>query len=112
MDLKPKRLVGGLLFPEGPRWHDGRLWISDMGAHKVIAVDMQGRSEVIVEMDDRPSGLGWLPDGSLLISSMSDRKVLRLDSGGLSVHAGSWLSALAGGAEVRMMGAIQGRIHG
>jgi sugar lactone lactonase YvrE len=87
MDLKPKRLVDGLLFPEGPRWHDGRLWISDMEAHKVIAVDSQGRAEVIVELDDRPSGLGWLPDGSLLISSMVDRKLLRLDLGGLSVFA-------------------------
>ena len=87
MDLTPKRLVDGLLFPEGPRWHDDRLWISDMGSQKVVAVDMQGRVEVIVEIDDRPSGLGWLPDGSLLIASMADRKVLRLDSGALTVYA-------------------------
>jgi sugar lactone lactonase YvrE len=87
VDLTPKRLVDGLLFPEGPRWHDGRLWISDMEAQKVITVDLQGRSEVIVELDDRPSGLGWLPDGSMLIISALQRKLLRLDSGALSVYA-------------------------
>jgi sugar lactone lactonase YvrE len=58
-----------------------------MGAQRVVAVNLDGRSEVIVELDDRPSGLGWLPDGSLIISMMTQRKVLRLDSGSLTVHA-------------------------
>ena len=86
-------LVDGLAFPEGPRWHDGRLWFSDMHFHRVVAVDLQGNTETIVEVPQQPSGLGWLPDGRLLVVSMTDRKLLRLDPGGLVEHAD--LSALA-----------------
>ena len=84
-ELKP--LLEGLVFPEGPRWHDGRLWFSDMHAHKVRAVDLNGRAEDIVEAPACPSGLGWLPDGTLLIVSMTDRKLLRFKSGHLETHA-------------------------
>ncbi len=80
-------LVDGLAFPEGPRWHDGRLWFSDMHFQRVVAVDMQGNTETIVEVPERPSGLGWLPDGRLLVVSMTDRKLLRLDPEGLVEHA-------------------------
>jgi sugar lactone lactonase YvrE len=77
-------LLDGLVFPEGPRWRDGVLWFSDMHARRVMTVDAAGRSEVIVEVPNCPSGLGWLPDGRLLVVSMNDRKLLRLDPGGLS----------------------------
>jgi sugar lactone lactonase YvrE len=81
-------LLGGLGFAEGPRWHDGRLWISDMGAARVVAVDLDGRAEVVLEVPTRPSGLGWLPDGRLLVVSMRDRRVLRLEPDGeVVVHA-------------------------
>ena len=81
-------LVDGLTFPEAPRWHDGRLWFSDMGAARVMAVDLEGRAEVVLEVAARPSGLGWLPDGRLLVVSMGDRRVLRREAGGeLVVHA-------------------------
>lgn len=81
-------LVDGLAFPEGPRWHDGRLWFSDMHAHVVQAVDpATGEVETIVEVPQCPSGLGWLPDGTLLVVSMEDRKVLRFDGASLSEHA-------------------------
>ena len=43
----PRPLVDGLTMPESPRWHDGRLWLSDMGAREVVAVDLDGRSEVV-----------------------------------------------------------------
>ena len=76
-------LLNGLVFPEGPRWHEGRLWFSDMHAHEVVAVDMDGNRETIVEVPQQPSGLGWLPDGRLLVVSMVDRKLLRLDPDGL-----------------------------
>ena len=59
-----KVLLDKLAFPEGPRWHDGKLYFSDMHAHKVIAVDMNGKTETICEVPNRPSGLGWLPDGT------------------------------------------------
>ncbi|GAB4325330.1 MAG: SMP-30/gluconolactonase/LRE family protein [Dehalococcoidia bacterium] len=80
-------LLDGLTFPEGPRWHDGRLWFSDFFSHRVIAVDLQGRAETIVEVPGQPSGLGWLPDGRLLVVSMTDRKLMRLEPGGLVEHA-------------------------
>lgn len=80
-------LLDGLCFPEGPRWHDGRLWFSDMHAQRVIALTPEGDGEVIVETPDWPSGLGWLPDGRLLIVAMRERKLLCFDGHGLSTHA-------------------------
>ena len=76
-------LVDGLCFPEGPRWHEGRLWFSDMHAQQVLAVDAGGRVETIAAVPEDPSGLGWLPDGRLLVVSMRDRRLLRLDPDGL-----------------------------
>jgi sugar lactone lactonase YvrE len=81
-------LLGGLGFAEGPRWHEGRLWFSDMGAGHVVAVDLDGHAEVVAEVPGRPSGLGWLPDGRLLVVSMRDRRVLRREpTGALVEHA-------------------------
>ena len=80
-------LLSGLGFAEGPRWHEDRLWFSDMGTARVMAVDLEGRAQEMAEVPQRPSGLGWLPDGSLLIVSMGDRRVLRLVGGTLEVHA-------------------------
>ena len=76
-------LLDNLTFPECPRWHDGRLWFSDMHDRKVWPSTEEGQAEVIVETPDMPAGLGWLPDGRLLVVSMIDRKLLRLDPGGL-----------------------------
>jgi sugar lactone lactonase YvrE len=86
-------LVNNLCFGEGPRWHDGRLYFSDMHAHTVNALDPSGRVEVLAEVAESPSGLGWLPDGRMLIVSMHDRKLLRLEGKALKVHAD--LSSLA-----------------
>ena len=81
-------LIDGLRFGEGPRWHDGRLWLSDMHDRKVLAVDETGGVETIVTLaDDEPSGLGWLPDGRLLIVSMRKRQLLCFNGGVLSVFA-------------------------
>jgi sugar lactone lactonase YvrE len=82
-----KVLLDKLAFPEGPRWHGGKLYFSDMHAHKVMTVDLNGKTETICEVPNRPSGLGWLPDGRMLIVSMTDRKLMRLDRDGLKVHA-------------------------
>lgn len=83
MSRTPEVLVSDLAFPEGPRWRDGRLWFSDMHSEVVLAVDLEGNLERIVEVPEQPSGLGWLPDGRLLIVSMKDRRLMRLDPEGL-----------------------------
>jgi sugar lactone lactonase YvrE len=84
--MEPRLLLDGLAFPEGPRWHDGRLWFSDVHVGDVIAVDLHGAAEVIVHVPSLPSGLGWLPDGTLLIVSVENRQVLRLDGKETGVH--------------------------
>lgn len=82
--LQTRILADGLQFPEGPRWHDGKLWFSDMHTGRVMTVDTKGRLETIAMVPGSPSGLGWLPDGRLLIVSMTDRRLLRLDKTGLT----------------------------
>jgi sugar lactone lactonase YvrE len=82
MSNEGRVVLEGLSFPEGPRWHDGRFWFSDMHSHVVVAVDEDGNREDIVEVKNRPSGLGWLPDGRLLVVSMTDRRLLRLELDG------------------------------
>ena len=71
-------LAEGFHFLEAPRWRDGRLWVSDFYGHRVLSMREDGsdlRTEAYVP--EQPSGLGWLPDGRLLVVSMRDRKVLR-----------------------------------
>ena len=81
-------LLSGIYFGEGPRWRDGRLWFSDFYAHAVSSVSPAGDVRVEVEIDDQPSGLGWMPDGSLLIVGMTKRQVLRrFPDGTMEVHA-------------------------
>jgi sugar lactone lactonase YvrE len=81
-------LADGIYFGEGPRWRDGRLWFSDFYAHAVKSVSLAGDLRTEFEIDDQPSGLGWMPDGSLLVVSMTKRQVLRRTSdGAISLHA-------------------------
>ena len=88
LELKPDHtLTDSLKFPEGPRWRDGRLFVSDMGSQRVVAISPDGESETVVDVPESPSGLGWLPDGRLLIASMNDRKLFRLEAGRLVEHA-------------------------
>jgi sugar lactone lactonase YvrE len=78
----------GLALGESPRWHDGRLWFSDWGAQEVVAVDLEGKSEVIVRVPSFPFCIDWLPDGRLLILSGRDRLLLRREpDGSLVTHA-------------------------
>ena len=87
-------LAEGFYFGEGPRWRDGRLWFSDFYAHAVMSVSPAGDLRTEFEIDDQPSGLGWMPDGSMLIVSMTRRQVLRRSlEGVITVHAD--LSGLA-----------------
>jgi sugar lactone lactonase YvrE len=83
-------LVAGRYFCEGPRWHDDRFWFSDFYAHEICSVGLDGdvRVEVSIGADERPSGLGWLPDGRLLYVAMLSRSVMRREhDGSVVVHA-------------------------
>jgi len=95
MSLETSVLIDGLGFGESPRWHDGKLWFSDILARQVMTVDLEGKAETVVEVPGRPSGLGWLPDGRLLVVSMTDSRLLRLDPDGLAEMAN--LRGLASG---------------
>jgi sugar lactone lactonase YvrE len=74
----------GFVFGEGPRWHDGRLWFSDPAGGQVLALDPDGALKVVVRTE-HPSGLGWLPDGTLLVSVLFSPRILRVDDGEVSV---------------------------
>lgn len=88
MGRQTRVLTGGIYFGEGPRWREGRLWFSDFYAHAVKSVSLAGDLRIEVEVDDRPSGLGWAPDGSLLIVSQVKRQLLRRSADGrIAVHA-------------------------
>lgn len=75
-------LIDGLIFPEGPRWHDGALYFSDMHGRAVWRVTPGGTSSKVSGFRGEVSGLGWLPDGTMLVVSMMDRLLLRLTPDG------------------------------
>jgi sugar lactone lactonase YvrE len=103
-------ILDGLAFPEGPRWHDDRLWFSDQHDRRVVAMTVDGVAETIVDVPQQASGLGWLPDGRLLVVSMLDRKVMRLEpDGAFVVHAD--LFALAPGSCNDMVVDARGRAY-
>jgi len=87
MKYQRRLLVDELVFPEGPRWYEGKLWFSEMNAQQVKTVDLTGKVDVIVTVPGSPSGLGWLPDGTLLIVSMLKRQLLKLTSDKLELVA-------------------------
>jgi sugar lactone lactonase YvrE len=82
--LEVTPLLDGLTLGEGPRWHDGKLWFSDVYADRVVSLAEDGAPTVEVETE-RPSGLGWLPDGRLLISILGAARLERVDEGGVTV---------------------------
>jgi sugar lactone lactonase YvrE len=80
--------LSGLYFGECPRWHDGRLWYSDFFDHAVFSVSSEGERRTEVDFDGEPAGLGWLPDGRLLINSRLDRAIFRREADGSLVRHG------------------------
>lgn len=90
--LSTRIVAEGLVFGEGPRWHDGRLWVSDMLGGKVMALDENGRLEEIAAVPQGASGLGWLPDGRMIVVSMGDAKLLAFKNGVGEVYADLSLS--------------------
>ena len=84
-----RTVLDGLSFAEGPRWHDDALYFSDMHAHRIMRMTEDGSTQVVAEvLDDDPSGLGWLPDGRLLIVAMETQTVRRVEpDGSVVIHA-------------------------
>jgi sugar lactone lactonase YvrE len=106
-----RTVVADRAFLECPRWHDGRIWTSDLYLHEVISIGSDGGVDIEARLpDDEPSGLGWLPDGRLLITSMGKAQILRREADGtLVVHAD--LSALATGKLNDMVVASDGTAY-
>lgn len=80
-------LLEGLAFPEAPRWHEEQLWFSDLTARRIMRVGLDRKVKTFAQVPGQPSGLGWSPDGKLLAVSMTDRRLLRFESGGPVVVA-------------------------
>ena len=85
---EPRILLTGLSFGESPRWHDDRLWVCDWGAQELIAVDLDGRSEVVERVPSFPFCIDWLPDGRLLIVNAAAGALQRREpDGSIVTHA-------------------------
>src|SRR5262245_37298446 len=91
---EPRVLKSDLAFPESPRWHDGRLWVSDWGTQEIRAVDLEGRSDVVARVESLMC-IAHLPDGRLLAVSSAERRLLRREPDGSLVTHGD-LGALGG----------------
>ena len=87
MTAHPTQLLDGLAFPEGPRWSEGKLWFSDLRNLTVTTVGLDGSHQEVLRLEDSPSGIGFLPDGTPIIVSMNDRKLLRMVGGRVELHA-------------------------
>lgn len=107
---EPEVLVDDLVFAEGPRWHADKLWFSDMHGHEVKTLDLSGNVDLVAEVPNKPSGLGFLPDGRLLIASMEDRKLLRLETDRTLVEHAD-LTGYASGPINDMIVDVQGRAY-
>lgn len=89
MTRETTTILRDLSYLEGPRWHDGRIWVADFYTHQVLSAREDGSElRLEAEVPNQPSGLGWLPDGRLLVASMRDRTLLRREADGtLVTHA-------------------------
>lgn len=87
LEYQSNVVADGLHFLESPRWHDGALWMSDIGAGKLLTMDSAGSVRTVAEIPGLPSGLGFLPDGTPIVASVYDRCIYRVADGGLQVHA-------------------------
>lgn len=82
----PRIDVAGLRFPEGPRWRDGELWFADQCGGQVRRVSASGEVSIVAGLE-WPSGLGWLPDGDLLVTTMRSCQLMRVSpDGAVSTH--------------------------
>jgi sugar lactone lactonase YvrE len=89
VDAKVQTLMTGLAMGESPRWHEGRLWLADWGAQEILAINIQGKSDVVVRVPFAlPFCMDWLLNGTLLIVSGSEGLLMRRErDGSLVTHA-------------------------
>jgi sugar lactone lactonase YvrE len=106
-----RTIARDLVFSEGPRWHEGELWFSDMHGNAVLRTNLDGDVKVVAEVpDDRPSGLGWLPDGRLLFVAMEAQKLMRVEPNGAVVEHAD-MSGIAAGSVNDMIVAADGTAY-
>ena len=105
-----ERLLGGGAFFECPRWYEGSWWVSDFLRQTVSKVDEAGNESIVLTLDDEPGGLGWLPDGSLLVVSRNKCELLRVDAGG-AISTVASLGDLCGGPMNDMVVDAVGRAY-
>lgn len=80
-------LADGFIFLEGPRWHGGELWMAELGSDNVVGVGLDGQRRNVVHVPGMPSGIGFLPDGTPVVVSMCERRLMRITNGALEQHA-------------------------
>ena len=97
-ELRQQFLAEGLIFGEGPRFHNGKLYLSDMLGKKIYTVDESGKKEILVEVEQQPNGLGFMKDGSLVYTSMVDTRLYRYNNGKSELFAdlGPFMTGLCG----------------
>ncbi len=112
--MAPQTLMTGIAFGECPRWHDDRLWFCDWGAEELIALDRDGKSEVVLRVPSFPFSIDWLPDGRLLIVSARARALLSQKADGtLVTHADlSGVDGLGPGNEIVVDGRGNAYVNG
>jgi sugar lactone lactonase YvrE len=95
-DRALRTVLDGWSYLECPRWHDGRIYVSDFYTGQVLAAGVDGgEPQPVAHVPEQPSGLGWLPDGSLVVVSMRDRRLLRVRAAGVEPELHADLSELA-----------------
>lgn len=104
-----KVLADGFVFLEGPRWHDHRLWVSDMWDYQVYRVANDGSTETVCTVPERPSGIGFLPDGTPVVASMSNRKLMKIVGSDLIEYAD--LGSFASGDVNDLVVDAEGRVY-
>jgi len=80
-------VVAGLVFPESPRWHQGRLWFTDQFSGRIMTLTLDGLVDTVATLPDHAGGLGWLPDGTTLVVGMTERRLHRLGAAGPEPYA-------------------------
>lgn len=86
---KPNLVIGDLIFPEGSIWKDGLVYFSDIFSHEVVSLSLEGERKTVFSLeDDYPVGVGFLPNGKMLINSMLGKKLLigEPDTGTISTY--------------------------